>query len=87
VRATQVVGSGKHSVQVRFEYAGGGAGKGGKVTLSCDGQETGTGRVEKTVPALFSFDDFLDIGQALTSRWWTTTPSAAGSSPAQSKAW
>lgn len=29
----------------------------------CDGKEIGSGRVDKTVPGVFSFDDFLDIGQ------------------------
>ena len=48
---------------MKFDYDGGGAGKGGTVTLLSDGNEIGSGRIEKTVPAIFSFDDFLDIGQ------------------------
>jgi arylsulfatase len=62
VRAEQAIGSGDHTVEMRFDYDGGGAGKGGKVTLLCDGTTIGTGRLEKTVPALFSFDDYLDVG-------------------------
>jgi len=63
VRADKAVGPGQHAVQVKFDYDGGGAGKGGTVTLLCDGEAIGSGRVEKTVPGLFSFDDFLDIGK------------------------
>ena len=63
VRAKEKVGRGKHTVEVKFDYDGGGAGKGGKVTLLRDGKKIGDGRVEKTVPGIFSFDDFLDVGQ------------------------
>lgn len=62
VRATEAVGSGDHVVEVRFAYDGGGAGKGGEATLLCDGTEIGRGRVERTVPGLFSFDEGLDVG-------------------------
>jgi hypothetical protein len=62
VRADEAIGAGDHAVAVRFDYDGGGAGRGGNVTLLCDGREIGSGRVEKTVPALFSFDDHLDVG-------------------------
>jgi len=48
---------------LEFKYDGGGAGKGGEVTFRADGKALGSGRVEKTVPAIFSFDDFMDIGQ------------------------
>lgn len=62
VRADRPVGLGAHTVGMHFHYDGGGAGKGGTVTLSCDDQVIGTGRVERTVPGLFSFDEGLDIG-------------------------
>ncbi len=63
VRANEAVGEGKHEIMVKFDYDGGGSGKGGTVTLFNDGEEIGSGRVEKTVPGVFSFDDFLDIGR------------------------
>ncbi len=63
VGADQQVGAGDHTVELRFDYDGGGAGKGGNVTLSCDGAPIGSGRIEKTVPGLFSFDDGLDVGR------------------------
>lgn len=62
VRASEPVGAGTHTVEMRFAYDGGGAGKGGTVTLWCDGRQIGEGRVDRTVPALFSFDEGLDIG-------------------------
>jgi arylsulfatase A-like enzyme len=62
VRADSALGSGDHTIEMRFDYDGGGAGKGGTVTLLADGAPIGSGRVEKTVPALFSFDDAFDVG-------------------------
>jgi arylsulfatase A-like enzyme len=62
VRADQPTPAGEHAVEMRFAYDGGGAGKGGTVTLLCDGAPIGAGRVERTVPGLFSFDEGLDVG-------------------------
>jgi arylsulfatase len=62
VRSDEPVAGGAHELGMRFEYDGGGTGKGGDVTLTCDGTTIGTGRVEKTVPGVFSFDEGLDIG-------------------------
>jgi len=62
VRADEAVGPGDHVLQLRFDYDGGGAGKGGDITFICDGAQIGKGRIEKTVPALFSFDEGLDVG-------------------------
>jgi len=62
VRADQAVGPGDHELQLRFDYDGGGAGRGGDITFICDGVEIGKGRIEKTVPAIFSFDEGLDVG-------------------------
>lgn len=62
VRAEEVLPAGDHTVQLRFEYDGGGAGKGGTARLLYDGRPVGQGRVERTVPALFSFDEGLDVG-------------------------
>ena len=48
---------------VSFDYDGGGLGKGGSVTLTVDGSIAGTGRVNKTVPFLFSMSgETLDVG-------------------------
>ena len=47
---------------MEFAYDGGGLGKGGDVTLFVDGEPVGEGRVEATVPMLFSADETTDVG-------------------------
>jgi arylsulfatase len=53
---------GEHQVRMEFRYDGGGLGKGGDVKLFLDGDEVGEGRVEITVPMLFSADETTDVG-------------------------
>ena len=48
---------------MEFAYDGGGLAKGGEVTLYVDGDKVGEGRVEHTVPMLFSADETLDLGR------------------------
>uniref|UniRef100_UPI0035A2227D arylsulfatase n=1 Tax=Phycicoccus endophyticus TaxID=1690220 RepID=UPI0035A2227D len=62
VRSHEPVGGGDHVLGMAFDYDGGGAGKGGTVRLQCDGRAIGEGRVPRTVPGLFSFDEGLDVG-------------------------
>jgi arylsulfatase len=47
---------------MEFAYDGGGLAKGGLVTLYVDGAEVGQGRVEATVPMLYSADETCDVG-------------------------
>ena len=47
---------------MRFDYDGGGLGKGGAITLTVDGEPVATGRVDGTQPFMFSMDETLDIG-------------------------
>jgi arylsulfatase len=54
---------GEHQVRVEFDYDGGGYGKGGNVTLFLDGTQVGAGRVDGTVPMIFSLDETTDIGR------------------------
>jgi arylsulfatase A-like enzyme len=54
---------GQHQVRVEFDYDGGGYGKGGDVTLFLDGARVGAGRVDGTVPMIFSLDETTDIGR------------------------
>jgi len=61
-RADSPLPAGTHEVMVRFDYDGGGLGKGGTVTLISDGTTIGTGRVEGTQPFIYSMDETLDIG-------------------------
>jgi arylsulfatase A-like enzyme len=53
---------GEHQVRMEFAYDGGGLGKGGDVTLFVDGGKVGEGRVDGTVPMLFSADETTDLG-------------------------
>ena len=62
IYAEQPLPAGDHQVRVEFTYDGGGLGKGGDVTLYVDGTKSGEGRVDGTVPMLFSADETTDIG-------------------------
>jgi arylsulfatase A-like enzyme len=59
--------SGTHQVRMEFDYDGGGLAKGGTVSLYLDGTKTGEGRVEGTVPMLYSADETCDIGSDTAS--------------------
>ena len=60
--ATSPIPAGEHQVRVEFAYDGGGLGKGGTATLYVDGDEVGEGRVDATVPMVFSADETTDVG-------------------------
>ena len=47
---------------MEFTYDGGGVGKGGDVALFVDGEQVGEGRVDGTVPMVFSADETTDVG-------------------------
>jgi arylsulfatase A-like enzyme len=63
VESTQPIGAGHRQVRMEFKYDGGGLGKGGGVTLYVDGKPVGQGRLERTVPMIFSADETCDIGK------------------------
>src|SRR4029453_2842124 len=52
---------------MEFPYDGGGPAKGGTVTLYLDGAKNGEGRVEATVPLIFSADETADVGRDTAS--------------------
>ena len=62
VYGEEPVPAGEHQVRMEFAYDGGGLGKGGDVTLHVDGEKVGEGRVEATVPMVFSADETTDVG-------------------------
>ena len=62
VYGEDAIPAGEHQVRMEFAYDGGGLGKGGAVTLFVDGEPVGEGRVEATVPMLFSADETTDVG-------------------------
>ncbi len=58
-----------------FAYDGGGRGRGGKGTLSLNGTQVAEGRIDKTVPTLFTYDETLDVGEDWGSPVsWTYEP-------------
>ena len=62
VTADTAIPTGKHQVRMVFTYDGGGLGKGGEVTLYYDGEPAGQGRIERTLPIVFSADEACDVG-------------------------
>ena len=60
---SQPIPAGKHQVRMEFKYDGGGLAKGGSVALFVDGKKDGEGRVDQTVPMLFSADETCDVGK------------------------
>lgn len=62
VAADEAVPAGKATITMAFDYDGGGLGKGGEATLSVNGKQVASGRIEKTQPLLFSADETADVG-------------------------
>ena len=63
VESTGSIPAGAHQVRMEFAYAGGGLGKGGKVTLYTDGKKVGEGDIPMTLAMIFSADDGCDVGE------------------------
>jgi len=63
VESADAIPSGAHQVRMEFAYAGGGLGKGGKVTLFLDGKQAGQGDIPLTQAIVFSADDGCDVGE------------------------
>jgi hypothetical protein len=64
-RGSQKLAQGRHTLRYQFVYDGGGVGKGGMGTLFVDGQKAAEARLERTIPFIFSGDDFMDVGEDL----------------------
>ncbi len=56
------VPAGTHQVRMEFTYDGGGLAKGGTVALFIDGKPAGDGRIDATVPMIYSADETCDLG-------------------------
>jgi arylsulfatase len=64
VTSNDVVPAGKHRLTADFKYDGGGAGKGGLLTLLMDGKPIGSGRIERTVPLVLApVGEGLSVGK------------------------
>ena len=71
--------AGEHQVRMEFSYDGGGLGEGGALNeLYVDGALVGEGRVDATVPMVFSADETTDVGSD------TATPVSDDYSPKDS---
>jgi arylsulfatase len=62
IRGDEPIASGEHVLEVRFTYDGDGIGRGGLLSLSVDGTDCASGRIEATVGYQFSMDETLDVG-------------------------
>jgi arylsulfatase A-like enzyme len=63
IEGTEALPAGDVELGVTFEYDGGGLGKGGAVSLIVNGAVVGQGRLDRTVPFLFSMSgETLDVG-------------------------
>jgi arylsulfatase len=62
VSGQEPLAQGEHQLRMEFAYDGGGLGKGGNISLYADGAKVGEGRVDATVPMLFSADETCDVG-------------------------
>jgi arylsulfatase len=67
IEGDAVIPPGTHQVRMEFGYDGGGLAKGGTVTLYLDGTKVGEGRVQATVPLVFSGDETADVGRDTAS--------------------
>ncbi|WP_037575271.1 arylsulfatase [Sporocytophaga myxococcoides] len=63
IGSREQLNAGKHFIHFEFKYDGGGIGKGGTGILYADDHELAQGRIENTIPFVFSADDFMDIGK------------------------
>ena len=63
VEGTRKVPAGTHQVRMEFAYDGGGLAKGGLATLFIDGKKAGEGRINATVPMIYSGDETCDVGR------------------------
>jgi arylsulfatase len=62
VEATKPLPAGTVNIRYHFNFDGDKPGGGGTGTLYINDEKVGEGRIEKTVPSIFSADETLDIG-------------------------
>jgi arylsulfatase len=63
IEGNSTIPAGKHQFRVEFTYDGGGLGKGGNVALFVDGAQVGDGKLDATVPLIFSADETCDLAE------------------------
>ena len=62
VNGTERLAPGKATITMDFAYDGNGRGKGGTATISINGNQAGSVRVDNTNANVFSADDAADVG-------------------------
>jgi arylsulfatase A-like enzyme len=62
VTSPEALPAGKATIRYEFEYDGGDPGSGGKGIIFVNGKRVAEGRIEKTVPFIFSADETVDVG-------------------------
>jgi arylsulfatase len=75
IEAKESLPPGRHELRSEFAYDGGGLAKGGTVSLYYDRTTVANGRVDQTIPFVFSLDETMDIGHD------TGTPVSADHAP------
>jgi arylsulfatase len=65
LESKEALPAGKVTVKFEFNYDGGGVGKGGTGQLFVNGQKVAEGRIDRTVPFIFSGDETEDVGEDL----------------------
>jgi Arylsulfatase A and related enzymes len=63
IASDKVIPPGNHVVRVKFDYDGGGIGKGGTGTLLVDEKQVAQGKIPQTVGVRFSLDETFDVGE------------------------
>jgi arylsulfatase len=63
ITADKALTPGPATIEFLFEYDGGGLRKGGDMTIRVDGQEVGSGRVERQVTIVAGLGETFDIGR------------------------
>jgi arylsulfatase len=62
ITAKDKLPAGPAAIRYEFAYDGGGMAKGGVSRLFVNGKLVGEGRLDKTVPLIFSADETFDVG-------------------------
>jgi arylsulfatase len=63
VGSSQPLSAGNHLLRVKFDYDGGGIGKGGTATMFVDEKQVAQGHIPQTVKVRFSLDETFDVGE------------------------
>jgi arylsulfatase len=63
IASDRAIPPGNHVVRVKFDYDGGGIGKGATGTLLVDEKQVAQGKIPQTIGVRFSLDETFDVGE------------------------